>query len=257
MIDGSFKIFSSAHGEIKPEALLASAAIPNLFPAVQVDGHAYWDGIFASNPPIAPLLSKAPMNGHALPEEIWIIQINRAHHCTVPETPSDIFDRRNQLAGNLSLQHELELLRIVNLILQEYPEAPDLFARFGLNMSQPIKVRFLRMSSQLAESLDYPSKLSRHPAHIAPAHRRRRRSSERVSRRARRGASGRRSPAPTQRSRASRSTDRWAPPDAADGDRRRGCCCAPCPPVRAWAQAPAEAKPPDAAHNRRNPRPTG
>ena len=166
VIDGSFKIFSSALAEIRPEALLASAAIPNLFPAVEVNGHAYWDGIFASNPPIAPLLSKAPMNGHELPEEIWVIQINRAHHSTVPATSSDIFDRRNQLAGNLSLQHELELLRIVNLILHEYPEAPGLFARFGLDMRQPIKVRFLRMSSELAESLDYPSKLSRHPAHI-------------------------------------------------------------------------------------------
>jgi NTE family protein len=167
VIDGTFKIFSSAHAEIKPEALLASAAIPNLFPAVQVDGHAYWDGIFASNPPVVPLLSKSSMNGHALPEEIWVIQINRAHHRAVPETPSDIFDRRNQLAGNLSLQHELELIRVVNLVLQQDGIAPELMARFGLNMHHPIKVRFLRMSSQLAESLDYPSKLSRHPAHIA------------------------------------------------------------------------------------------
>ena len=165
--DGTFKIFSSAHGEIKPEALLASAAIPTLFPAVEVAGHAYWDGIFASNPPVAPLLSRVSMNGHVLPEEIWIIQINRVHHGAVPETSSDIFDRRNQLAGNLSLQHELELIRVVNLVLEQEGIPPDFFARFGLNMRQPIKVRFIRMSSELAESLDYPSKLSRHPAHIA------------------------------------------------------------------------------------------
>ena len=167
VIDGGFKIFSSAHAEIKPEALLASAAIPNLFPAVQVDGHAYWDGIFASNPPVAALLSKASMGGHVLPEEIWIIQINRAHHGAIPEMPSDIFDRRNQLAGNLSLQHELELIRVVNLVLQEGAATHELFARFGLDMPHAIEVRFIRMSSQLAESLDYPSKLSRHPAHIA------------------------------------------------------------------------------------------
>jgi NTE family protein len=167
VIDGTFKIFSSAKGEITPEALLASAAIPTLFQAVEVGDHAYWDGIFASNPPVAPLLSRGSMNGHALPEEIWIIQINRVHHDAVPETPSDIFDRRNQLAGNLSLQHELELIRVVNLVLAEEGIPPDFFARFGLNMRQPIKVRFIRMSSGLAESLDYPSKLSRHPAHIA------------------------------------------------------------------------------------------
>ena len=60
VIDGSFKIFSSAHGEIRPEALLASAAIPNLFPAVQVNGHAYWDGIFASNPPVRAAITPSP-----------------------------------------------------------------------------------------------------------------------------------------------------------------------------------------------------
>jgi NTE family protein len=167
VIDGSFKVFSSARGEIQPEALLASAAIPNLFPAVWANGHAYWDGIFASNPPVTSLLRKAYMGEHALPEEIWIIQINRAHHGEVPETPSDIFDRRNQLAGNLSLQHELELIQIVNMLLREHAVTREFLARVGLDTSEEIKVRFIRMSAELAEALDYPSKLSRHPAHIA------------------------------------------------------------------------------------------
>jgi NTE family protein len=167
VIDGTFKIFSSAHGEIKPEALLASAAIPNLFPAVEVDGHAYWDGIFASNPPVASLLSKSSMAGHVLPEEIWVIQINRAHHSKIPETPSDIFDRRNQLAGNLSLQHELELIRIVNLVLQEPAVPREILAPFGLDQTKAIGVRFIRMSPELSESLDYPTKISRQPDHIA------------------------------------------------------------------------------------------
>ena len=72
------------------DALLASAAIPNLFPAVEVDGHAYWDGIFASNPPVIGFLREAAMGKDKLPEEIWIIQVNRSQHDIVPETPSDI-----------------------------------------------------------------------------------------------------------------------------------------------------------------------
>src|SRR3954468_18405163 len=167
VIDGTFKLFSSVCGEIKPEALLASAAIPNLFPAVWVDGHAYWDGIFASNPPLTGFLRKAYMGKHVMPEEIWIIQINRVHHAAVPETPSDIFDRRNQLAGNLSLRHELEQIMMVNMLLKEHAVTPEFMARFGLDMKEPIKVRFIRMSSEFAESLDYPSTLSRQPAHIA------------------------------------------------------------------------------------------
>jgi NTE family protein len=167
VIDGSFKIFSSVRGEIKPEALLASAAIPNLFPAVWANGHAYWDGIFSSNPPVAALLRKAFMREHVLPDEIWIIQINRVHHGAVPETSSDILDRRNQLAGNLSLQHELELIEIVNLLLREKAVTPEFLVRVGLDVTEAIKVRFIRMSAELAETLDYPSKLSRNPAHIA------------------------------------------------------------------------------------------
>ena len=166
VIEGTFKLFSSVCGEIKPEALLASAAIPNLFPAVWVDGHAYWDGIFSSNPPLTGFLRKAFMGKHVMPEEIWIIQINRVHHSAVPETPSDIFDRRNALAGNLSLRHELDQIQMVNRLLEERAVSPEFLARFGLDMQEPIKVRFIRMSAELSESLDYPSKLSRHPDHI-------------------------------------------------------------------------------------------
>ena len=77
ILEGSFKIFSSALGEISIDAVLASAAIPNLFPAVQIGGHAYWDGIFASNPPVISFLRGALMGKGKIPDEIWIIQVNR------------------------------------------------------------------------------------------------------------------------------------------------------------------------------------
>ncbi len=54
----------------------------------------------------------------------------------------------------------------VILLLRERAVTPEFMARFGLDMPEPIKVRFIRMSQELAESLDYPSKLSRHPTHI-------------------------------------------------------------------------------------------
>jgi NTE family protein len=166
ILQGTFKVFSSAHREIKIDALLASAAVPNLFPAVSVDGHAYWDGIFSANPPIVAFLQKALMVEHLLPEEIWIIQVNRAEHESVPDTPADIFDRRNHLSGNLSLQHELRIIEMVNLLLKEHALSDTFRSRFGLDMSEPITVRFIRMSAERQYGLDYPSKLSRQPAHI-------------------------------------------------------------------------------------------
>jgi NTE family protein len=168
VLEGTFKIFSSVRGEIQVDSLLASAAIPNLFPAVQIDGHAYWDGIFSTNPPVFAFLQEAYMGKDMRPEEIWIIQVNRAQHDFVPEMPSDIFDRRNHLAGNLSLQHELQLVDMVNLLLQEGALTDRFRARFGLEATTaPIVVRFIRMSRELQRGLDYPSKLSRQPAHIA------------------------------------------------------------------------------------------
>jgi NTE family protein len=164
--EGSFKIFSSARGEISIDSVLASAAIPNLFPAVEIDGHAYWDGIFASNPPVMSFLRGPLMGKGKIPDEIWVIQVNRTKRQGIPEAPSEISDRRNDLAGNLSLQHELEVIDMVNMLLQEGALTDNFRARFGLDTTERITVRFIRMSQDLQETLDYPSKLSRLPSHI-------------------------------------------------------------------------------------------
>jgi NTE family protein len=166
VLEGSFKIFSSAKGEISVDALLASAAIPTLFPAVAFDGHAYWDGIFASNPPVNGFLRAALMGRDHVPEEIWVILVNRTHHDHIPDAPSDISDRRNHLAGNLSLRHELQVIEMINTLLQEGALTPRFRARFGFDTTEAITVRFIRMSKELQEGLDYPSKLSRLPHHI-------------------------------------------------------------------------------------------
>jgi NTE family protein len=167
VLKGSFKVFSSARGEISIEALLASAAIPDLFPAVWVDRHAYWDGIFATNPPVVAFLREPLVGRGRLPEEIWIIQVNPVEHEYVPESPDDISDRRNHLAGNLSLLHELQLIDLMNTLVQEGAFTSRVRTRFGLDTSHVITVRFIRMSRDLERSLDYPSKLSRLPGHIS------------------------------------------------------------------------------------------
>ena len=100
------------------------------------------------------------------PEEIWIIQINRAQHDYVPEMPSEISDRRNHLAGNLSLQHELQIIDMWNVLIEEGALTEKFRARAGIDFTAPIAVHFIRMTQELQDGLDYPSKLSRQPAHI-------------------------------------------------------------------------------------------
>ena len=106
------------------------------------------------------------MGEGTFPNEIWIIQVNRVRQDTVPERPSDIFDRRNHLSGNLSLQHELQVIDIFNVLSARGGLTDELRAHFGVGASDTITVRFIRMSDELLRSLDYPSKLTRQPEHI-------------------------------------------------------------------------------------------
>jgi NTE family protein len=138
--------------------VLASAAIPTLFKAVELDQTAYWDGLFSENPPVAGFLVD---NVEERPDEIWIVRINPQKRSKIPMNAEDIQDRRNELAGNLALNQELRLIELVNQWIdrQDFaPNSPDQFKR--------IQVRFIDMSPQMSDSLDYASKLNRSPQFI-------------------------------------------------------------------------------------------
>jgi NTE family protein len=142
VLSGGFKAFSSRRQEITVNAVLASAAVPLLFRAVQEGGRYYWDGLFSQNPPVRELPDAGP-------EEIWVIRINPRARATEPRTVGDIADRRNELAGNLSLEQELYFIRKVN-------EWAD---RLG-DPYRRIAIREL----DLDLDLDVASKLDRNPA---------------------------------------------------------------------------------------------
>ena len=117
VVSGDFKAFDSRLGEITPEAVLASAAIPNLFRSVHEAGGVYWDGLFSQNPPVRELLDSQP-------DEIWVIQINAKKTDAEPRTVVEIADRRNELSGNLSLYQELHFIEKIDTLLDEGELAP-------------------------------------------------------------------------------------------------------------------------------------
>jgi NTE family protein len=112
ILSGEFKAFDSHKGEITVEAVMASAAIPNIFEAVRIGAGAYWDGLFSQNPPVSEFLVE---DVGQRPDEIWIVQINPKNREEVPKKARDIIDRRNELAGNLSLFQEVRFIELVNL----------------------------------------------------------------------------------------------------------------------------------------------
>jgi NTE family protein len=157
VLSGEFKEFDSRRGEISVDAVLASAAVPTLFQAVEVNGNFYWDGLFAENPPLSKL-------EQTIPDELWIIGINPKTRKSIPTTPETILDRRNELAGNITLAVELRILEIYNELLERGAIKEEFLAKVPLT---PTKLRLLNMSEQLAESLDYTSKLDRNPSFIS------------------------------------------------------------------------------------------
>ncbi len=157
VLSGQFTVFSSHHKEmekrITPSALLASAAIPELFRAVQIGDDVYWDGLFSQNPPIRGFLGgQQPVE--AKPDEIWVIQINPDMLQNEPRQIGEITDRRNELAGNLSLNQELFFVEQINDWLETGWLPADHFKH--------VEVRKIPLTLKL----DYPSKLDRSPAFI-------------------------------------------------------------------------------------------
>ncbi|HJY45102.1 MAG TPA: patatin-like phospholipase family protein, partial [Propionibacteriaceae bacterium] len=150
---GEFKAFNSRRDRITADMILASAAIPNLFRAVQIDGASYWDGLFSQNPPVRELVDSRP-------DELWVIQINPKRWDGEPRTMVEIADRRNELAGNLSLHQELGFIEKIDQLLEEGRLAAD-------GKYRQIMVRLIELSRpRLSRSLGTASKLNRDPAFL-------------------------------------------------------------------------------------------
>ncbi|MET3130336.1 putative acylesterase/phospholipase RssA [Oxalobacteraceae bacterium GrIS 1.11] len=122
--NGEFTAFSSERATwdsgISRQAVLASAALPWLFQAVEIEGKTadgqpdnqqYWDGLFSQNPPIKNFISGS--NNARKPDEVWVIQINPINY-DVDMLKKDIWDRRNELSGNLSLNQEVAFIGAIN-----------------------------------------------------------------------------------------------------------------------------------------------
>ncbi len=154
ILSGDFKLFDSLNPkEIRAETLMASAGIPTLFKAVEIDGTAYWDGLFSQNPPVADFL-RSDMKKR--PDEIWVIKINPIKRKEIPQTGQDIIDRRNELAGNLSLLKQIQFIELINDLLEKGAFNEELQKKY-----KPVKIRWIAMSEEKSDSLDYTSKLER------------------------------------------------------------------------------------------------
>lgn len=114
---GLIRVFSEA--EVTVDAILASACLPELFRAVEIDDpgtgrrEAYWDGGYSGNPALFPLYRPD------LPRDIVVVNINPMIREALPRTPAEIQDRVNEISFNASL---LSQLRAINFVKRLHDE---------------------------------------------------------------------------------------------------------------------------------------
>jgi len=109
---GKIKIFPNT--ELSAEAILASACLPNVFRAVEIDGEYYWDGGYMGNPAIFPLIYEGASS------DVIIVHINPLVQDRVPTTAPEIMDRVNEITFNSSLMREMRAIAFVSRLIEEH-----------------------------------------------------------------------------------------------------------------------------------------
>ncbi len=93
--------------------LMASACLPTVFQAVEIDGVPYWDGGYLGNPPLYPL------HRGAVTRDIVLVQINPVERRETPRTQAEIQDRLNEITFNANLMRELRAIDFVDGLIDE------------------------------------------------------------------------------------------------------------------------------------------
>jgi NTE family protein len=105
VLNGRLRVFRRP--EITADSIMASAALPYLFQAVEIDGEHYWDGGYCGNPPIFPLIYMGGVR------DILIVQINPINIPKVPKTARAILDHAATLSFNSSLMREMRVIKFI------------------------------------------------------------------------------------------------------------------------------------------------
>jgi NTE family protein len=178
VLSGHLRKFVSRKEVIQVEHILASCCVPNIFPAVEIEGDAYWDGLFADNPPIFALCRPVMVGEGNIPDEIWLIKIEPTSRTRIPTEPDDILDRRKQMEGNVALLNQLGAIYILNDIYEwggftpellkflqwEHPiRIPKIYAD---TEDRPYHIPLIEMSPELYEKIDWEAKLDRSAENI-------------------------------------------------------------------------------------------
>jgi NTE family protein len=154
--DGPIKLFVTAtnvrtgrgrvfrNDDLSADVLLASACLPTLFQAIDIDGEAYWDGGYSGNPTITPLVRECRSH------DTIVVQINPVERPGTPRAARDILNRLNEVSFNAVLLKELRMIALLRKVAQCEDGESANWAR----------MRIHRIASDAMVDLGYSSKLN-------------------------------------------------------------------------------------------------
>jgi len=138
--------------EITADVLLASACLPTMFRAVEIDGEPYWDGGYAGNPTITPLIRES--NAH----DTILVQINPRERPDTPRSAAEILNRLNEVSFNSPLMKELRMIALLRQVadpgkgegarwaqMRTHRIATDMLAQFGASSKLNAEREFVAM----------------------------------------------------------------------------------------------------------------
>jgi NTE family protein len=142
---GQGRIFKSH--ELTSGHICASACLPEMFQAVEIEDVPYWDGGFAGNPALYPLFDVKET------DDILLVQINPFNRHELPKTPGDIRDRKNEITFNASLLGELRAIRFVTRLLLDRKLSRDDYKQVLMHaISLHDEIQGLQAASKLDSS---------------------------------------------------------------------------------------------------------
>jgi NTE family protein len=147
---GRGRIFRNA--EITPDVLLASACLPTMFQAVEIDGEAYWDGGYAGNPTITPLVRESNA------QDTILVQINPRERPGTPRSAPEILNRLNEVSFNATLMKELRMIALLRQVAADSDTGDGTDPKS--EAARWARMRTHRIMSEIMTELGYSSKLN-------------------------------------------------------------------------------------------------
>ncbi len=144
---GRGRVFRNA--DPTPDVPLASACLPTLFKAVEIDGEAYWDGGYAGNPTTSPLVRECTS------QDTILIQINPVERPGTPKTAREIHNRLNEIAFNSNLIKELRAAALLRRVADPGHTEGEVWAKMRIHRIASEEMTQLSSSSKVLAEWEF------------------------------------------------------------------------------------------------------